>query len=468
MPMKLGAAPLTPIVLILVTPSLVALAEEDHPVIPNLLRRIFGWEHHVQKVDVLLAVVDRISYPPGNIVESLGITQETTPHGSEGLSILVADSAQVCPDLWSAEPQVYEQWDRLKEQQSFLSFQLFSNSQSSARMTGKPYTIHTVELPLANTIFQNGETSTIAAQRWLCNREKTNEPDIVRIKHSRVRHHVLALRAGELPCGGNRSAKVIVENCVRVPNFHELTPPRTVSEAMGNIVRRLNSGCSADSAMSASEELERSIASWTPSAENIYEIWARITPQERWSGLPQVIGLPSEIEQGSRLHRVLSGGGGWGNKQGLISLDPESSISRSSKQFVFRHGQDLGAEQREALGEVVRPGDVIQFYVFEQPKSPPFGKKQQTHAHVVAPFSISFGNMQSQKDTMPRDPTPEDAQQNVRVVHGHFGALSEAGISLRIQLALNTTSSYGTQTMGTIVQTKLPPLSSFARTIKES
>ncbi|MCJ1479267.1 hypothetical protein MMC13_007952 [Lambiella insularis] len=469
--MKFETLPQTPIVLVLVTPSLAGLFDDDdHHTIPNLLCQIFAPGQPIQKVDVVAAVVDRISYPSG--IEPSGITQEPVLRGSEGLSILVADSEHVAPHLWSVEHQASEQEGRLEEQQSSVSFKFFSNERGPSIGTpNKQYTIHTLELALANTLFQTGRSSTITVQRWLCKWKESGKRSFVQIRHNAAQQHVLNLCLGELSQGKNRNSKEIAECCIQLPSFCELTPPRVVSEAMGNIVRRLHSSSLTDPAMSASEELERSLISWTDSAENMYEIWARVTPQERWSGLPQVglpqmLGLPSKFEEGSRLHRVLSGGGGWGNKQGLISLDPDSCVSRPFARDTFGDGEDFEAEQRKALGEVVKPGDVIQFYAFKQLNSPQ-SRVQKTGTRVGNPCSITFGSIQSQKDAIPSEPTRNEASLDPLVIQGHFGALSETGISLKIQFSFDTTSSYGPHRMGTIVQTKLPPLSSFTWMTKQ-
>jgi hypothetical protein len=81
--------------------------------------------------------------------------------------------------------------------------------------------------------------------------------------------------------------------------------------------------------------------------------------------------LAALLAHGARLHRVLGGGGGWGEKQGLLSLDPHTRYSDdTSSASPFNHVLDnddgrssssLFEQARRRLGEVARPGDYVQF-----------------------------------------------------------------------------------------------------------
>ncbi|MCJ1398534.1 hypothetical protein MMC11_001734 [Xylographa trunciseda] len=438
----------TPIVLLLITPSLTPFLENGNPAIPNLLRKVFSRPLQAQTVDVLAVVVDRIPFPPESVLKGTGIGQEQAAHGSEGISVLIADSKQIAPALWSTNLLDKCSEDLGDGKVSFLSFQFSSkDALDVSQNIKKPATIYTVDLPLANTIFQNGKTSTMIAQQWSFD---SNTEHLIRRKHTFLHQQNLFIPSAE---GGS-------EKSINVPLFRKLTAPRTITESMGNIIRRLRISHDSLSTMPASEELEQSLEAWTSTQINAHEIWARLTPRERWSGLPEIFGNPSEVERGSRLHKVLSGGGGWGVKQGLISLDPNSKLGSPSVQSVFGDGEDVEREQYDVFGEIARPGDSIQFYAFEQSSlSRPF--KLPKAMNISAPHTITFGNIGSQQDAMPNTVPTESSDLGPLFIHGHFGALCESGISLDIKLSLEDATSYGSQKMGTVVHTKLPPLSSF-------
>ncbi|MCJ1286865.1 hypothetical protein MMC26_006211 [Xylographa opegraphella] len=441
----------TPIVLLLVTPSLTPFLEIGNQLIPKFIRKTFRRPLQTQEVDVLAAVVDRISFPDESVLKGTGIGQEEARHGSEGISVLIADSQQTAPDLWS--PKRSDNCKRNLEEgvPSFLSFQFSSkDALDLSQNIKKPEIIYAVDLPLANTIFHNGKTSTMVAQRWSFNSNTGPSSDLICLKHTLLQQQKICISDAE------RGS----ERFIDIPPFCRLTAPRLISESMGNIIRRLR--VSHDSAtMPASEELEDSLAVWTPDQVNAHEIWARLTPQELCSGLPQIPDNPSEVERGSRLYKVLSGGGGWGNKHGLISLDPSLRSWASSVQSVFRKGKGIETENHDVLGEIARPGDSIQFYAFAKSKTLPptvFPKAMK----LLASPTITIGNIASQQDAMPASTTTENSDPGRLIVYGHFGALSESGIILDIQLCLENATSYGNQAMGTIVQTKLPPHSYFS------
>ena len=447
-----------PIVLLLVTPSLTPFLEISNPFIPNLLRNAFHRPLQAQEIDVLAAVVDRISFPLESVLKDTGIGREEAPHGSDGISVLIADSQQTAPDLWL--PKRSDKCERNPEdgEHSFLSLRFSSkDTLDVSQNIKKPETVYALDLPLAKTIFHNGKTSTMVAQRWSFNSDTEPRSDLICRKHTLLQQQNLFISHA-----GRDS-----EQSINIPLFYKLTAPRLISESMGNIIRRLRVSYDSSGTMPASEELEKSLAAWTPGQVNAHEIWARLTPRERRPGLPQIPDNPSEVERGSCLYKVLSGGGGWGNKQGLISLDPSLRSRGSSVQSTFGKKEDIDSESYDALGEIARPGDSIQFYAFEQTSSP-LPIKLPKAMKMLAPHTITIGNMVSQQDETPSTTTTEVSDPGRLTVYGHFGALSESGIVLDIQLCLENATSYGNQAMGTVVQTKLPPLSSFcwkARTI---
>lgn len=277
-----------------------------------------------------------------------------------------------------------------------------------------------------------------------------------------------------------------------------LTPLRVVVNSMGNIVRRISattpgSPSQTDSLeendVPASTELEHAISSYFKAQEmhpEAVQVWALILPPDRahtakldrskivlhgrlyhesssefairsmsaeticglWS-TPDTklddlvdVGLPNAISHGARLCRVLSGGGGWGKKAGLLSLDPDTAYS--SREVRSEHGWELNLEggndeavmarNRKALGEIVKEGDGIMFFLAPKDAKPPPALTQKMSTLVrTAERSAVFGVLPSTVDVVPKDEIP-DSQTAAQVKHqpGLFGALSEGGMAIKI------------------------------------
>ena len=424
----------------LLTPSLISLLYEDDPFIPDLIRQVFGQSPKQTKVDVVVGVVDRISRRPGN----------GSSRGSEGLSLRLSPSLPTIPCLWSTTQENLEQSTRPPQQQRTLSFQIVRGTlsfQGMAAASDVTAAIRTLDLPLANTVFLNGRTSTLFAQRWVVNPTQGSGAWLVREKHKALDRQVVCLfertRYSHLPR-------------LDMPPYRIPTPPRVIDSSMGNIIRTFRNY---PAPTPASAEIEKALPSWGPGPSSTFEIWAQIIPRERWSGLPQLLGNPSDVDQGHRFHKVLSSGGGWGNKQGLIALDPDSNFERTEERVVYGDGEDPEAEQRRALGEVARPGDVVRFVPFlphplrTRPRRDPKGI-----LHVGT--SVRIGSIPSQKHEQLQQSTQQGskfAKSDFFVDVGHFGALSETGLSMHVQIP----SKEENQPLQTIVQTKLPPSTSY-------
>ena len=132
----------------------------------------------------------------------------------------------------------------------------------------------------------------------------------------------------------------------------QLTFPRRIEAGMGNILKQTSSDT--NTPQGASRELEKAVLDYTsspsaPSLSEKFSIFARLTPHSP-TAHENLFTAP-----GARIHRVLSGGGGWGNKAGLLSLDPqsESQVQGFPKNFEFGEG-------------VVKVGEYVQFFIAEQ------------------------------------------------------------------------------------------------------
>lgn len=118
---------------------------------------------------------------------------------------------------------------------------------------------------------------------------------------------------------------------------------------------------------------------------------------------------------------VVSGGGGWGLKKGLLSLDPQTRYSAPGQDDVESFIKSFRGESSEDGN--VKPGAYIQFFV--EPALPPSKltiNNEPRELDLKTSTSLVFG-------TAPAG--LEDAElhsdNSIEAVPGHFGALSVNG-----------------------------------------
>jgi hypothetical protein len=139
---------------------------------------------------------------------------------------------------------------------------------------------------------------------------------------------------------------------------------------------------------------------------------------------------------------IVSGGGGWGLKQGLLSLDPDTTLQRSADaRYDFDSNDSGDNEHVRALGNIAKPGSWVQFLISHQltPKND-IGNMEVNNATPDSAYInyLSFGCIPSTVDDMPHSSSSpsvpndkKDFQPSVDGFDGHFGAMSEAGIFTR-------------------------------------
>ncbi|KAA6406852.1 MAG: hypothetical protein FRX48_09350 [Lasallia pustulata] len=451
-----------PLLVLFVTPSLSSLLNEDSVFFQHILGRLFSKLEIGREIDLLAAVVDSIPHLPEQYLKAVEADIPSNHGlGSDGISLLLSESCRTAPDLWSPRQKSRERESMDIQQRSTVSFKHEPPERWLKWATGRfppvVYTVHSLELPLANTMFHNAQTSTMFAQRWTVT-HNGETPRFERIKQTPLTQQTLNL------------TKTIGDGDLSVTlPLLPITVPRRVTAAMGNIIRRIQIGDTPEAHAPASEELEKDIHSYFErlgADETRVGVWALVTPQEVWVSQAQTTRertLFSCIGNGARLHKVLSGGGGWGIKQGLLSLDPHSTYSRSDQasQLMIEDDGDLEAEKQAVLGHLVKPGDVVQFFI-HRPKPIRTGVPQEP-SHTQALFSpvhgfrtTIFGTIPSTMDAMPAQSTTHSPH---TLIHTHFGALSEQGLSLKITThnaqAPDIPMPVGATPVGTVVQTKL-------------
>ena len=440
--------------MILVTPAHLSLLEDGNAFIPDLLRQEAELSQPGQVFDVMAAVVDRIPHLHAPTEEhgsrsgaslSNSSAGATTRDGSEGVSVAVLDSSSAAPGLWAMQQDSRERETMTIQQRCTLTFTIPSSTRANTKvqkLEGQDHASRMLQLPVANTIFQNGRTATLFAQRWVLQQEHQSNALLVPDQKVWLPQQALDL---------NGLAKETSVDQSLHSDLIPITPPRTIKAAIGNIIRKVSADGSPEANTPASSELERAITKGIENGsipDQPAEVWALVKPLgyaphmgcETVKASPELDGLHQALLSGCRLHKVLSGGGGWGEKQGLLALDPDSNYSPRQQAFQSSIGdeQDTEAEKLQALGEVVKPGDKVTFYVRNPSLAQTNALDLEPHleAHSsLAPLYLMFGSLPSTMDVMPDLlPTKTTSEETDCVIRdGCFGMLSEQGMSLTVR-----------------------------------
>ncbi|KAK7969914.1 hypothetical protein PG988_008987 [Apiospora saccharicola] len=388
--------------------------------------------------DVLFGVVDGIADP---------YHLHGKPH--QGLSILYGGTASLLPSLWD-QGKVTGTGD--PDKASAVEF-----TEHEAQITdGQDCRPH-VTLPLANTLFQNGRRSTLFASRWSTPSNAGRQMELQRMEE----------KSHQKVCCW-RGMKGLTTRIPLMP----LAPPRKIVAGLGNIVRQIE----IDGVVSpASKELEMLIpqifekrasrAGELDQAPSPIGVWAWVLParvMERAHFVPEFRTYQTNqnaeewrldfdardsyeglLNNECRIHKILSGGGGWGAKQGLLSLDPETTYAAPEQDdidmFIKAFEERNSASEPSSKG-IVTPGLYIMFCAEPQ--------------HVINDDNDSFSSVDpaGSRLTLAVAPRNEDLPQGfegagaknekteVDVVSGYFGAASSTGLYLNNDPLLSFTT----------------------------
>ncbi len=409
------------------------------------LAKLLAGRADANNFNVLGAIVDHIAPPLGSY------------RSSPGISVLRGNLDQLMPDLWQPEqPRSKEDADSV----AALSFSV-----------GRP----TVTLPLARTTFQNSKTSTLFASSFNLSKDVPQQEQRIEksLQHVLFSDEELPRRLGDLGLWAPL-----------VP----ITAPRLVTASFGNIVR----GVEVDGqSIPASTELEDAVNSIYKHASGkeipvgSVGVWALVTPKsgspDTWlngSPSPLSIGggsgsfqdltkstvsyLQKSYSQGARLFKIrksnpaspsfmqcadsqveiVSGGGGWGVKKGLLSLDPQRThFALSEEEEMQRFMQSMDDSGFAPSGSTIQFLMAVQDPVDMPDYEPPNivfgvpGSPQETGAVLEKPFiGAHFGALSNQgifvSDPASADAEPEALPDETRLTVPHsrfFVTESEQG-----------------------------------------
>jgi hypothetical protein len=289
-------------------------------------------------------------------------------------------------------------------------------------------------LRLANTIFVNGKDTTIFGTRWLWD--------------SASNRYVWDKSVDFTSCMVTTTAEA-VDATLELP-LHQVTERRRVMTSMGNILRQLAKSTDATSTetIPASTDLEKELPRYIKEhkiVDHRVSVWALVEKPDLVvadSGSSTHDRLIQSMQQGGKLHRVMSGGGGWGKKQGLLSLDPEVSFSGTAKRedlvplaqiFDPESGKPLdplpsidpgiAVDDLSLLSQVATAGDYIQFFVSVEPTESKASGKFDSNEEAV---NYHFGMV---ADSMELEAYNAEDKSDIVTLPQRFGALSEKAIA---------------------------------------
>lgn len=423
-------------------------------------------------LDAIVAVVDRLPLPAGSLKGTEGLAYAFAPDPGRQLSstpVPLNTSAQKPGTLSFALPPV-------------------------AELTSvKPRnTVTTIQIPLAQTIFSNGLPSTLVHSHYHF------DPLSGALRKSasqRLESQTLDLYVGSQP----------TELAASIPLI-PLTPLREVQHSMGNIIQKVSLSQFPERSLEsevpngrkahglaraedeqptlvpASQELEEAVSDYfrfVGIAPQPVQVWAVILTasaresinrragtdevhkatkrllaseeegvRQQWASTGIERGLSSAIleviGQGGRLCRVLSGGGGWGKKAGLLSLDPDVEYStrdlrgETGWKFDFEGDDSFEAVQRqrrEALGEIVREGDGVMFLLAPKDvqRDALAPQKSQSTPGCAVTLGVVPSSINEYASSSPSDNGHTSKIANELEHHANFfGMLSEGGLAISV------------------------------------
>lgn len=321
-----------------------------------------------------------------------------------------------------------------------------------------------LRLPLANTIFQTGTATTMFR---LCYETQATGPVLHKVSREKLSHYQVRVNA-HLEGRKIKNGIPGLVTSLSIPLL-PLTMPRHVSGCMGNIIRRIID--SKGDEVTASSELEEVVPKFFQARGEPAQAttaWALVVPSQlkplvssstkywldrngdvgadyQWESLwksdPPVWSnaVADAIARGARLHRVLSGGGGWGEKAGLLSLDP-APVTVPSETSGTEELPSTPADPEDfasTLTPVINDGDLIQFFIQPWSHLSAEAARYDTEEQIKAipedrAVGWELGTVPSTADSIPGRSWQhaEPVSSGASIFKHSFGALTEGPLTL--------------------------------------
>ncbi|KAF2670146.1 hypothetical protein BT63DRAFT_424099 [Microthyrium microscopicum] len=379
--------------LILLSKSYASQLNSSSKFLPSLVTKLFGNNVSPSSLSLGVAVVDFV------------------PHAANGISYLVGYHSKSVLSASSAAT-------KNSQLISHVSVRLRSDSLLSS-----------IKLPVTNTLFENGHISTQIVSDW------TIGPDGSRCVSNR---HVdnLSLDLSVLPGAST------VRPSIRIPRSN-LSSLRRIEESLGNVIRTL-SVPGGNTTIPASLEITQMISESSNRLGSGSHIYAMVIPPELYESIISLhdnspkkgssdsldlhdyalaadVDLAPYLQNGMTIHRVVGGGGEWGHRASLLTLDPSDPFQTKPS---LDNVEDLIASLQEK--SIAPIGHYIQFYV-SQPSI--VDTSVCTTTLSTDDCSICFGQQTEAS-------IPASGQSSKTIYPNIFGGLSTAGFALEARSTL--------------------------------
>ena len=363
---------------ILVTPSLAQMLERRE-FLQSIITRICVPVESDQDIGITDHPKDHEIKTLCSVVDALPFRETATAqqHASEGLSILINSSSVFS----EADPLTLSRDEDANYTLSFISpYWPFERHVSDYDQRERALPVRYLTLPVANTFFVNGSRATLFQDTWkihFSNSASTNDGERGKTMWTKP---FISYQGRQHLRRATIQADFDSNNLTRcVLPLTALTEPRVITKAMGNVVTEIQLP---ERKAPASTELESRVSKYLKdnpqaTAAGPLLIYAavrpplstdRVTNETPPQNYLQVSKFLNTFEDCTRLFRVTGGGGGWGKKQGLLSLDPAVDFdSHDTTLSTFPNIDD----DVDDIGQLSDPkgmmpfGSTIQFWVWD-------------------------------------------------------------------------------------------------------
>ena len=392
------------------------------------------WDNRLKKLISISAVVDALPLP------SKGMRSADVKAG-EGLAIWLSSRQGRSIRGWPAAKAGDEPTTTL----SFFSrgkMPLSSLSSSEDGLPGDPQISRHVTLPVANTVFVNGQRTTLYENAWEIESSGLGMGEIRHGDKTPVASYPVSLKCSPYE----------LMTCGSAP-LRALTEPRLVVGSMGNVLSQIEVD---GKAVPASQELEKAVSAFIKSNPTSTEqgpllVFALLRSKQVSAFGSDVDGahgdftssLITTLWEGAQLYKCTGGGGGWGTRQGFLSLEPARDFEPQESTVDFPDLDDEQSIVKHLGSRGIQAGTcTVQFLVYcrhelSKSDSPETPAQDATAPAQDGTTTVVLGTATDPeaRDHLVKDPDPHDT--GVLFVPNHFGMISYRGAALG---SLNTSS----------------------------
>lgn len=137
----------------------------------------------------------------------------------------------------------------------------------------------------------------------------------------------------------------------------------------------------------------------------------------------------------------MSGGGEWGAKASLLSLDPKTSYVQESEEAELERFQKSFHGDSSGDDAIAKPGDYVQFFVEGDPSggitaaAPGNRLRPVSGKYPSLSFGVGYPGMGEEEHVLPEEyQTPLAQKWQCLPRNDHFGAVSAEGLYLKSAL----------------------------------